>query len=633
MALELAPESSGICGTSACWVPLDAHSPEGWRLQTGRIMLPSAVCDRLKDGRILSVAVTTACETKTSNIPLCGPWSSVPGDASVPDAASDSADGSELPPSCWPPTGTPGEVAMTAETPVPLASAVGKALNTGDFFQDPLAELLMDFLARGVGSCQTVGLLLKYRAENIPGSPWQLMYHDISDLTSQAPPLLQEFVVGELMASQNSSLFYDSHCMPTAMLSANTKYRQYERIEAGSWQGTDVELLEGKNVSGVRTLAAWQSSEGAMKLMAEATVNGIQKGLIGHRASGSEWTFSEFELPPASILFAIKEAPDGVIHAAYFKSDLPCDTCHQDLYHGALSSGGQWVDEIVQVSKWGEPDDEYAVEASLDFDSSGRPFMAATYMVRAITGSFITSELRYYGLTQTGWCHEVVATQNDGYFSVDGKNMTGIGPSMVIDTLDRPHIVFMDKAQWHNQKGWADGVDGQLRYAVRNGETWAVKTLLSQRPPTIGQKPLVGALPPLLAITPEGKGVHAVTTTFVWDTDSIYNAGPLGSSHPRKAVLGNGFGGVTRTFRDPGVTLRTQASTTPSGSWKLRKIANNTANCGHTGAWPQYSETLLVNPCSAPLRPPKQPFARQPRGAFSLSPARSPIQPKQARTT
>jgi hypothetical protein len=82
----------GICGTDSCYVPLD-HSPdEGFSIQNGLIQLPSAVCDRLAKHQVLSVVVTTSCETKEPSIPTCGAWSSVtsmPGtvDAAAPEGA------------------------------------------------------------------------------------------------------------------------------------------------------------------------------------------------------------------------------------------------------------------------------------------------------------------------------------------------------------------------------------------------------------------------------------------------------------------------------------------------------------------------------------------------------------------
>jgi hypothetical protein len=76
----------GICGTDSCYIPLD-YSDEGWQTAGSNLQLPQAVCDRLMNGQILSVVVTTSCETKNPSIPTCGAWSSVTSMAATVDAA------------------------------------------------------------------------------------------------------------------------------------------------------------------------------------------------------------------------------------------------------------------------------------------------------------------------------------------------------------------------------------------------------------------------------------------------------------------------------------------------------------------------------------------------------------------
>lgn len=99
---------SGICGDSACLVPLERDDSEGWRIEGNRVKLPPAICQKLGSS-IVAVATATACTTKTSAIPTCGPWSSVTSssgtfdggpelDASIgsdvsTDGAPDAADG------------------------------------------------------------------------------------------------------------------------------------------------------------------------------------------------------------------------------------------------------------------------------------------------------------------------------------------------------------------------------------------------------------------------------------------------------------------------------------------------------------------------------------------------------------
>ena len=91
VALVLPPSGDGICSLSTgpsgqtppCLVPLDYGVEGGFRDVGGRIALPKSVCQKLADsnppqpGKILGVALTTTCSTKTPGVPTCGPWSSV----------------------------------------------------------------------------------------------------------------------------------------------------------------------------------------------------------------------------------------------------------------------------------------------------------------------------------------------------------------------------------------------------------------------------------------------------------------------------------------------------------------------------------------------------------------------------
>jgi sugar lactone lactonase YvrE len=84
-------QGGGICGGSACYVPLDAESDSGWRLeQGGWIRLPKAVCEKTVKGEILGLVVAPAaegtCRKKESDLPTCGSWAaSGTGEFTVPD--------------------------------------------------------------------------------------------------------------------------------------------------------------------------------------------------------------------------------------------------------------------------------------------------------------------------------------------------------------------------------------------------------------------------------------------------------------------------------------------------------------------------------------------------------------------
>ncbi|MBE7481737.1 MAG: hypothetical protein HS104_17380 [Polyangiaceae bacterium] len=72
--------SDGICGRKDCYVPIDKSDVFGWSVTAGRIQLPMEACTRLKDGNVTAVRLATGpCQTKTVQVPTCGPWSSVGG--------------------------------------------------------------------------------------------------------------------------------------------------------------------------------------------------------------------------------------------------------------------------------------------------------------------------------------------------------------------------------------------------------------------------------------------------------------------------------------------------------------------------------------------------------------------------
>jgi hypothetical protein len=79
VGLVLPLGGKGICGTEACIVALERDDQLGWKFENGRAILPKKICERLGDD-IDALAVTSACVTKTTAIPTCGPWTSIVGD-------------------------------------------------------------------------------------------------------------------------------------------------------------------------------------------------------------------------------------------------------------------------------------------------------------------------------------------------------------------------------------------------------------------------------------------------------------------------------------------------------------------------------------------------------------------------
>jgi hypothetical protein len=72
---------TGVCSANACYVPLDM-GPGGWSFATGRITLPSLVCDKRAAGQALNVVVSNLCPAKTPGLPICGATGSTSDDVS-----------------------------------------------------------------------------------------------------------------------------------------------------------------------------------------------------------------------------------------------------------------------------------------------------------------------------------------------------------------------------------------------------------------------------------------------------------------------------------------------------------------------------------------------------------------------
>ena len=338
-------------------------------------------------------------------------------------------------------------------------------------------------------------------------------------------------------ATHNLTLFFAAACMPIAMRPTSTGYMQYLRSAEGMWNGQPVDLGLDGTVSAVSGMGGWQERDGTMVVIARANLDGTPMGIIGRRTikPSSTWEFETFDMPPTyTELYSLRVAADGTVHALYTKTQYPCDGgCDLDLYYGRKADGGSWVEETVQESKWagadGAQNDEYATEPTMVLDSRGEPVVAANFLTRVITGSTKTSELRVYGRDDGEWCMETVATEVDGYQGSDGKNMTGAMPYVTLDGVGRIHVVFQDMASWHakdalDQINKQNAINGQIRYAVRAGKKWTLKTLVTQEDEgtVAAAKPLNGMLPTMLAVSDDGTTVYAAGASFEWDTNTIY---------------------------------------------------------------------------------------------------------------
>lgn len=444
-------------------------------------------------------------------------------DGAMPNDPGMGKDPGSEPQGCLQATGNPGAAAISIEgTPAAVLEESGTAQNQVEESFSPLPSSATGFLGRG--PCGTVGLLLR----NDEGGKKDLVYVDVT-----GAPAAPETVDTETNIPQHrASLLFDKECTPLVVRATQEDgYIEYAR-GATLWTKKVVgglADLPGGNPTSVMHRDAWTALDGTLHVLADVKVADTGKVAHGSRpadAAGS-WTFEAFA-PPADVdVDGYRVAADGTAHVLYGKTDFPCDPCDMGLYYGRLDPGGAWTEELVQDSKWGEPDDEFAQDPSLVLDGSDEPVVAAAYVTRAITGSLKSSELRIYGRDGGAWCHETVATQVDGYQGQDGTGITGAQPHLALDGTGRPHVVFSDIAAWHDGNGWSNTVKGQVRYAVRSGTTWTVATLFTQPGRTDNPKPLHGFDHPFVSPSADGTGVLAAGVERIWDTDSIYNDQPV----------------------------------------------------------------------------------------------------------
>jgi len=433
---------------------------------------------------------------------------------------------------CLPAAGTPGNATVTAGAAQTFATVETTAMNQMDNMSSPLPYIRMGALALGTGECATAGLLY-LASDPESGSMKKLMYQDVTTVGLRAATPEPELVIDAISpATHNLTLFYAAACMPIAMRPTSTGYMQFERSAEACGKGQTVALDLDGTVSAVTGMGGWQERDGTMVVIARANLDGTPTGIIGRRTikPSSSWEFETFDMPATyTDLYSLRVAADGTVHALYTKTQYPCDgDCDLDLYYGRKADGGSWVEETVQESKWAGVDnatqDEYSADPTMVVDSRGEPVVAANFLTRAVTGSIKSSELRVYGRDNGEWCRETVATVVDEYQGKDGSDMTGAMPFVTLDGVGRIHVVFQDMAQWHDSNNYANAVNGQIRYAVRAGKKWTLKTLVTQEGEGTGAAaaPLYGMLPTTLAVSDDGQTVYAAGASFEWDTNSIY---------------------------------------------------------------------------------------------------------------
>jgi len=392
-------------------------------------------------------------------------------------------------------------------------------MNTLDEQGSPITGRLVPPLA--VGLCGTAGLV--FLAEH-QGS-MEIFYLDVT-----AAGGLPEIVDAEVSwPDAQVSLLFDSGCVPHVVASTfDDTLVDYTREDDGTWIPTIVaaDAALGGAPDWVNFQHADLSADGSMRILGTGWIAGGETPFVASRGPGGAWAITAYpKHPVAEQVLAWAPANDGSIHAIFEKPETyPCDPCDKNLYWGRVSPGGVWEEAQVSGTVWGKPDDRFTNQPDIAVTAAGDPVIVGRWQRRAVTGSLKESELRVYApATEGEWCYETVVTTPDGYAGGDGKKYTGEMPQVTVDGQGRVHVAFHDLTEWHDSNKWANGVQGQLRYAVHDGKDWTVTTIFEQPGQVESPEPLHGFARGMVAPTSDGGTVFFSGVERIWETDSIYN--------------------------------------------------------------------------------------------------------------
>lgn len=421
--------------------------------------------------------------------------------------------------------GNDGTVTVTPGTPATLATFDGKAQNTSD--HDRNAQLAPAGVgALRWGACGAAGLLLWKNASGTQDR--ELVFVDPVKGTKP------EVVEAKVAAVHDAALFFDAACAAVVLRgSSKDGYVEYTRGTSGTWTQKKLDLSK-LGSSSVTHKVGLISGDGNWHVFASSGGEMIH----GQRAAaaGSGWTFTKLPALAATGRYAYHVGAKGRIHVLYRNTKYPCDPCNVDTHLATLKAGASsWTTEVMQAGKWGDPYDAFIEAGSIGTDSKGNLWVATHFTRRVVTGSYKSTELRVYGRKDGAWCAEVIASENDGYAGKDGTTFTGGDPHLTVDKADRLHVLYRDLSLWHDSTGQNQS-RGQLRYAVRSGDTWTTVTLHKQKGQAASAKPLYGMEAPALAVSADGKQLVAVGVESAWQTGSIYNSNSVAAAYTARAL-------------------------------------------------------------------------------------------------
>ncbi len=414
-----------------------------------------------------------------------------------------------------PPSGTGDATARLSGDAIDLLTRSSSAQNT---FSIDAESGFAPHRLHGVAARPSGGFAVVYADQDAR----EIHYRD---LAASAPEVIAP-------GGGERSLFFDASGAPLVLMAGSGTYREFRRVDATTWdERTVVDLsvdFPGMGLDSINHFAADVGRDGRLHVFGHTT--GATALLLVHgsrdAAEGSDWTFEVLELPGATEVTDYAADSTGRVHLTFHRTMFPCEsTCDVALYHAVTGITEPWIVTVVHEGVFSDSGDELSQFATLAIDADDRPVVAAQFQRRVVTGSLRSASVVVWSLIPYDevFCGEEIVSESDGYAGTDGTSFTGAEPIVEVDDAGRIHVLFADIAAWHGAMGYANTVQGQLRYAVRSGTTLRITTLRSQPGQTASGSPLEGAVMLGLGLEAGGDRGTVVATEFSWDTDSIYN--------------------------------------------------------------------------------------------------------------
>ncbi len=305
---------------------------------------------------------------------------------------------------------------------------------------------------------------------------------------------------------EKSVLLYDSLFNPHVFVAQSNDYDQvivhYFTTDTGQWQSETILHFYGEGGKFIYEMSAEPGPDHSFHLLIlktrsdidsddfmNAWINSYLYHLTNVTGSWEKELILNYDMAftydmyiKSSCRQDIQVDRDGFVHVT-FSEQINGGVYPSRLWY-ATNKTGTWQTEVALNFDPGSTDDA-GWFPSLCLDTNDVPYIACDYIDRVPTYSaFSWKLLLLKRVGDDSWTSEVVASQSDGYSGGDGTQFTGGLAHLVFDRDNTPHIVFSDIASTHWPVRNQCVNVGNIRYAVREGAAWDIRTIYRQPIPT-----------------------------------------------------------------------------------------------------------------------------------------------------